>query len=264
MIDWKKIISQKKENPYLKLSPFIEKNGYYIMKPLIKVKSLTQKFKDKVVYENIDFEIYENERLAFLGPNGAGKTTVISSVSGFLKQTQGNIEYFYDYEKKPTEKISVQFQDLKFPNSLTPKDLINFTIKLTNSKEYENEIIEGIKIFEIEKILNTKISKLSGGQQQRINVFISMIGRPKILFLDEFTTGLDISIKNRIQNYILEFCNKNKITLVLISHDIDSIEIMTQRIIVLANKKIYVDAKKDDIEKNFGSIKNILKKYIVQ
>ena len=111
--------------------------------------------------------------------------------------------------------------------------------------------------------MNTKISKLSGGQQQRINVFISMIGSPKILFLDEFTTGLDIAIKNKLQNYILNFCEKNKITLVIISHDIDCIEDMVDRIIILANKEIIMDAKVTDIIKEFGSVKNMLKKYII-
>ena len=104
----------------------------------------------KVIYKNINFEIYENEKVAFLGPNGAGKTTMISTICGFIKPKSGNIDYLFNYNKKPYEKLSVQFQDLQFPSSLTPKDLIEFTIKLTNSKNYEEEIIEGIKAFGME------------------------------------------------------------------------------------------------------------------
>ena len=263
MIDWNKLKQDAHKNPYDEIELFIHKDKYKNFDPLIKIKNLHQKFKDKVVYENIDFEIYKNERVAFLGPNGSGKTTMISTLCGYIKPTSGEIEYLFEYERTPYEKLSAQFQDLKFPTSLTPKDLIEFTVKLTNSQQYEEEILEGIKAFEIDKILNTKISKLSGGQQQRVNVFIALIGRPKILFLDEFTTGLDISIKNKLQNYILDFCKKNKITLVVISHDIDCIETMVDRIIILANKKIYVDSLISDIIKKFGSVKNMLKKYIV-
>ena len=251
------------DNPYLHLDKFIRKESYSSMKPLVLVNNISHSFNHRNIYQDISFEIYENERLAFLGPNGSGKTLTISTVAGFVKPKTGTIEYLFDYEKTPYEKLSVQFQDLKFPISLTPKDLIEFAIKLSNSENKRAEIEEGIKAFEIDKIMNTKISKLSGGQQQRINVFVSMIGSPKILFLDEFTTGLDIAIKNKLQNYILEFCKKNKITLVIISHDIDCIEDIVDRIIILANKEIFIDAKVTDIVKEFGSIKNMLKKYIV-
>lgn len=257
------VVNQNENNPYLHLDKFIQKESYSSMKPLVLINNISHSFEHRNIYQNISFEIYENERLAFLGPNGSGKTLTISTIAGFLKPKSGNIEYLFDYEKTPYEKLSVQFQDLKFPVSLTPKDLIEFAIKLSNSEDKRQEIEEGIKAFEIDKIMNTKISKLSGGQQQRINVFISMIGSPKILFLDEFTTGLDIAIKNKLQNYILNFCEKNKITLVIISHDIDCIEDMVDRIIILANKEIFIDAKVKDIVKEFGSIKNMLKKYIV-
>lgn len=263
MIEWKKISKSEKENPYDNIKSFIKKDAYLPQNALVIVKDLSHNFKSKIIYKNINFEIYKNEKVAFLGPNGAGKTTMISTICGFIKPKSGNIDYLFNYNKKPYEKLSVQFQDLQFPLSLTPKDLIEFTIKLTNSKDCEEEIIEGIKAFGIDDILNIKMSKLSGGQQQRVNVFISIIGKPKILFLDEFTTGLDISVKNKLQKYIMDFCKKNKITLVMISHDVDSIEEMTDRIIVLANKKIIVDAYKKDIENEFGSIRNMLKKFIL-
>ena len=159
------------DNPYLHLDKFIRKESYSSMKPLVLVNNISHSFNHRNIYQDISFEIYENERLAFLGPNGSGKTLTISTVAGFVKPKTGTIEYLFDYEKTPYEKLSVQFQDLKFPISLTPKDLIEFAIKLSNSENKRAEIEEGIKAFEIDKIMNTKISKLSGGQQQRINVF---------------------------------------------------------------------------------------------
>ncbi len=266
MIKIKQIKNDK--NPYENFETFINKNKYP-KDYLIKVENLHQYFKvkgkKKVVLEDINFEIYENDRLAFVGPNGAGKTTSVSIICGYLKSKNGKISYNYEYKNNPYEKISVQFQDLQFPSSLTPKDLIEFSLKLndTDYKSNEKEILEAISIFEIDKIFNTKMSKLSGGQQQRVNVLISLLGKPKVLFLDEFTTGLDIAIKNKIQNFILDFCDKNKIALVIISHDIDCIEEMTNRMIVLADKRILVDAYNKDLIKEYGSVKTALKKYII-
>lgn len=255
------------KNPYDNIQTFIKKNEYINEKPLIVVKDLKHSFKEKhnekLIYQNVNFEIFENERLAFLGPNGSGKSLTVATIIGIIKPKKGKIEYKYKFNHNPYEKISVQFQDLQFPNSLTPLDLIKFTIKLNGIDEKDNELLNALEIFEIEKIKNTKMSKLSGGQQQRVNVFLSMLSKPKILFLDEFTTGLDIAIKYKLQNYILEYCKKHKITLVIVSHDIDCIEEMTDRIIILANKKIYVDAYAKDIVQQFGSVKQMLKKYIL-
>lgn len=254
-------------NPYKNLPDFIRKSSYKDKKPLIKVINLTQRFKTlhqtKTIYENISFEIYKDEVVAFLGPNGSGKTTTVSTLCGINKVKEGEIKYLYKYEKTPYEKLSLQFQDLQFPNSLTPRDLIDFAIKLGNIEIKNKEMDEAIEIFGIDKILNTKMSKLSGGQQQRVNVYISMLSKPKILILDEFTTGLDIAIKNRIQNYIQQFCIKNKITLMLVSHDVDTIEQLADRVIILADGKIKLDAPRKEIVKKFGSIQKMLSKYIL-
>ncbi len=258
-----------KVNPYDGIKHFVKKDAYP-KKALIEVKDMAHYFKTKkgtkVIYEHVNFEIFENERLAFLGPNGAGKTLTISTLCGVYKPKEGEIKYNFEYHHTPYERLSVQFQDLQFPSSLTPRDLITFSLKLYGRDihfENDEEIKRGLDIFGISENLNTKMSKLSGGQQQRVNVFMAMLGKPKVLFLDEFTTGLDIAIKNKIQNYILEFCNKYQITLVIISHDIDCIEDMVDRIIILADKQIIMDAYTKDIIKEYGSVKKMLKQYII-
>lgn len=252
---------------YKNVKPFIKKDEYSKFKSIIEVKNLAHVFNTrkskKEIYSGISFEIYENERVAFLGPNGAGKTLTISTICGIYKPKIGDISYNFKYTHSPYEKLSVQFQDLQFPSSLTGRDLINFSLKLSNIQINEKDFKEGIKILNLEDILNIKMSKLSGGQQQRINVFMAMLGRPKVLFLDEFTTGLDIAIKNKIQKYIKDYCDKYKISLVIISHDIDTIEELADRVIILADKRIILDAQKKDIINKFGSYKNMLKKYIL-
>ncbi len=264
-INWKKLneMESNKTNPYQDVVEFIKKDEYNKQTKLIEVINLKHQFKKKVIYHNISFEIFGNERLAFLGPNGAGKTLTISTICGIYKPKEGTIKYNFDYKTKPYEKISVQFQDLQFPSALSAKDLIDFCLELQEEPESEEDIFEALKVFELDEIVNLPMSKLSGGQQQRVNVFLSMLGKPKVLILDEFTTGLDISIKNKIQNYILEYCNKNQTTLVIISHDVDCIETMVDRIILLADQRILADSYTKDIINEFGSVKNFLKKYII-
>ncbi|MGL5732866.1 MAG: ABC transporter ATP-binding protein [Metamycoplasmataceae bacterium] len=235
---------------------------------LVEIKNLTCKIKGskgwKTIFENVSFNIYKGEKIAFLGPNGAGKTVMVEILSGTRKPTSGEIIYHFDHKKhKPYEHLGVQFQDFEFPTGLTIKDIIDFVIKLNEINNIDIEEFNYIlETFQIKDILDRRVSKLSGGQKQRLNVFISLINNPKVLFLDEFTTGLDIAIKTNIQNFIIEYCNKNNTSLVLISHDIDAITEMVERIIVLAEHEIKMDLTTDEVVNEFGSVSKMLKKYI--
>lgn len=236
---------------------------------LIEVKNLTHEFKtinkSKVIYENVSFNIYKGEKIAFLGPNGAGKTLMVETLCGTRKQTSGEIIYHFKYNKNnPYEHLGVQFQDFEFPVGLTVKDMIKFIIKLNDIKDIDiNEFNYILETFQLKKILNSKVSKLSGGQKQRLNVTLALLNKPKILFLDEFTTGLDIAIKNNIQNFIIEYCNKNNTSLVLISHDIDTIKQIVDRIVIMADKEIKIDMSVKEIEDQFGDVSKLIKKYII-
>ena len=263
----KNIESKQTENPYKSLAILSNDQGNE-KKLMIEVKNLSCKFKtlkgEKVVFENVSFNLYDGENIAFLGPNGAGKTVMVEILSGTRKPTSGEVIYHFEHKKNnPYEYLGVQFQDFEFPTGLTVKDMIEFIIKLNNISDIDvEEFNDFLETFQLKSILKNKISKLSGGQKQRLNVTLALLNKPKILFLDEFTTGLDIAIKNNIQKFIINYCNKNKTSLVLVSHDIDSIDEMTQRIIVLAEQEIKIDLTKKEIVKKFGSIAELLKKYI--
>ncbi|MGL6125215.1 MAG: ATP-binding cassette domain-containing protein [Metamycoplasmataceae bacterium] len=263
----KRIESPEAKNPYDQLEIFHSENAPK-RELIIEVKNLTCKIKTLkgtiTVFENISFNLYKGEKIAFLGPNGAGKTVMVEILSGTRKATSGEIIYHFDHKKnKPHEYLGVQFQDFEFPTGLTIKDIIDFIIKLNeinniNTEEF-NDILE---TFQLKDILDNKISKLSGGQKQRLNVFIALLNNPKVLFLDEFTTGLDIAIKTNIQNFIVDYCSKNETSLVLISHDIDAITEIVERIIILAEHQIKIDLSSEEVVKKFGSISKLLKKYI--
>ena len=261
---WKKINLEKQQKNVQELESIINyesKNNI-----LIEVKDLSKVYKQgkrkvKKVFENINLNIYENEIIALIGPNGAGKTTLVEIISQIKKQTSGTIKFHYQSDDEK-ENIGVQFQDLAFPRGLTVKDFIDFQIMLSKNNISSEFLNEMLATFQLAEFLNYKVSKLSGGQQQRLNVLIAMMNKPKVLFLDEFTTGLDIAIKNEIKNFILKYAKDNNITIVLISHDIDIIDQMAQRFVLITNNKIVVDTDKENIEKKFKSVSNFLFNYI--
>lgn len=262
-----KIESPQLVNPYEKLE-IINSDIKNEKEPIIEVKNLTCKIKmlkgSKTIFEDVSFNLYKGEKVAFLGPNGAGKTLTVEILSGTRKASSGEIIYHFEHKKhNPYEHLGVQFQDFDFPTGLTIKDIIDFIIKLNNISNINVEEFNYIlETFQLKQILKSKVSKLSGGQRQRLNVVISLLNNPKVLFLDEFTTGLDIAIKNNIQNFIVEYCNKNNTTLVLISHDTDVISQVSERIIILAEKQIKINLTKPEVIDKFGSVSKMLKKYI--
>ncbi|MGL5630200.1 MAG: ATP-binding cassette domain-containing protein [Mycoplasmoidaceae bacterium] len=262
-IDWLaiqklKITEKKKEL----LFPIIESNN---LPPLIKIENLSHFYghgkNKKLIFKDLNFSICDNEVLALLGSNGVGKTTLVKIISGIINATSGNVNFLYE-KKIDSERLDVQFQDISFPSSLKVKDILNFIINMSPSKLSDEILAEMLTKFQLKNQLNSYAKNLSGGQQQRLNVMIAMLSKPRVLFLDEFTTGLDIESKLCIKNFIIEFSKKENIVIVIISHDIDIINDMADRIILLSNKGVTINSSKQALIDKFGSLSNFLYKYI--
>lgn len=233
---------------------------------LINVQNLTKEFgkldKKKVVLNNINFEIREGENVAFLGTNGAGKTTLVEILAGLNKPTSGTVEYKFAYDKTPLEKLGIQFQDSSYPPGITVKEVIKFIIGVYSCKVSEEELEGLINIFGIDIFYKRRASSLSGGQQQRLNALLAIIHKPKVIFLDEISTGLDISIRTRIKDFIKEYAIENGMTIVLVSHDMPEIEYLADRIIVLDKGTIVASIYKDEIMAKYGDVTNFISNYI--
>lgn len=261
-INWKNISRVAKPSKITKLVPIFDKVNAN-KKVLIKVKNLKQVFGKNLIYKNVNFNINQGETLALLGCNGAGKTTLVETIAGITKQTSGEVQFLYNVKGKG-HAVGVQFQDLSLPNGVSIKDIIQFVVALYEGDDLETKIVdEMLEKFRLKEFLHLQAKKLSGGQQQRLNVMIALLSKPKVLFLDEFTTGLDIDVKNKIKDYILDFTKKNNISIVLISHDVDMITEMSDRILILAEKTLLVDATCTTLVEKFGSISEFLKRYII-
>ncbi len=231
-------------------------------KKVIEVKNLYKSFGNgenkKVVLNNINLDIYEGENIALLGGNGAGKTTLVEILAGLNKPTSGKINYLFDYKKSFQEKIGIQFQDSSYPPAISVKEVIKFMINIYGSKMNKDELNALIKIFGIDEYYKKRASKLSGGQQQRLNVLLALIHKPHIIFLDELSTGLDISIRTRIKNFIQEYSIENNMLIILVSHDMGEVQQLCQRMIFLKNGQIVVN----DLIKNLVKKNETLESYV--
>ena len=231
------------------------------LKQLIHIDNIYKNFHKKEILKGVNFTINENEHLIILGSNGAGKTVLVETIAGLIKPTSGKIKYNFD-STDLNQQIGVQFQAIDFPSNLTPHDVIQFNIDLFKINIEKTELNELIVAFKIDRFINQKCSKLSGGQKQRLNVLLALINKPKVVFLDEFSTGLDFLIKSQIEEFLLSYAHKNNITVVIVSHDVNEIEIFAKKIVVLSQGKIVLSATKEEVIEEFGSIRNLMQKYI--
>ena len=191
---------------------------------IIEVRQLQKSYKDVKAVNGIDFYVAEGELFAFLGLNGAGKSTTIDMLCTFLKPDRGSIK-INNYEVgKDDEKIKslvgVVFQESVLDELLTVKENLITRSKLYNmSKDEFNKNLEEIAdITGIREIINRQYRKLSGGQRRRVDIARALINKPKILFLDEPTTGLDPKTRKNVWDMIRTLQKDNNMTVFLTTH----------------------------------------------
>lgn len=219
----------------------------------------------KIIFDDLNFTIYEGQIIAIVGQNGVGKTTLFEIITQIRKINKGKIIFPHeDAKKDPTKYIGMQTQDFVFPSGLTVKDVVEFILELQqiDITDEIGEFKRMLKIFQLDALWNEKASKLSGGQQQRLNLFISLLNHPKILLLDEYATGLDIKSKELIESFIMSYIKIHHITLVFISHELGGLTQMANRYVIINNKNIMVDLPVDKVNNLFGSVTNLIKYYI--
>ncbi|MGL4342982.1 MAG: ATP-binding cassette domain-containing protein [Metamycoplasmataceae bacterium] len=201
--------------------------------------------------KNISFNVRRGHNLAILGGNGAGKTILTEMIIGINKPDSGTFKYNYIFNKSYQEKIGIQFQDSSYPIGIKCRDIVNFFIEIFNLRFKKNELEKLIKEFGLIEFYNKNASSLSGGQQQRLNLLLSVLHKPSLLFLDELSTGLDIKIRNNIKEFIKKYAIENDITIVIVSHDMSEVQYLCEDIVTIKDGEI--------IDKN--TIKSILEKH---
>ena len=207
---------------------------------VIKVEKLSKKIKDKEILRNISFEIHHGECVALIGPNGAGKTTLIDCLLGdkFMSSGQVAIQGFAPTDPRLKQLISVLPQENAVVQSLKVKELLSFFKSLYPGSLSDKEIDDLLRFSDKQK--NQLAGKLSGGQKRLFSFVLALIGRPKILFLDEPTAAMDTSTRQHFWE-IIDRLKKNGVTIVYSSHYIEEVEHTADRILVLHKGELIRD-----------------------
>ena len=230
---------------------------------IIEVRQLQKSYKDVKAVNGIDFYVAEGELFAFLGLNGAGKSTTIDMLCTFLKPDRGSIK-INNYEVgKDDEKIKslvgVVFQESVLDELLTVKENLITRSKLYNmSKDEFNKNLEEIAdITGIREIINRQYRKLSGGQRRRVDIARALINKPKILFLDEPTTGLDPKTRKNVWDMIRTLQKDNNMTVFLTTHYMEEAS-KADYIVVMDKGVIAAKGTTDELKEKYAKDKMII------
>lgn len=208
--------------------------------------------------DQVSFEVEEGEALAFIGPNGAGKSTTIKMLTGILYPDGGRVEVLGIDPVKKRKKLAYEIgtvfgQKEQLWTHLTPYDNFRFFAAIYDitDKEADVRIRELAETFELGTFINTPVRNLSLGQRIRCEIVASLIHRPKVLFLDEPTIGLDPVVKENIRQLIRQMNKELHTTIFLTSHDIGDIEKLCKRIVIVNSGQIVLDDSMEHLKYHY-------------
>ncbi|MBI2151895.1 ATP-binding cassette domain-containing protein [Candidatus Woesearchaeota archaeon] len=255
------------------------------MVAIISIKNLTKEFKTRrkeaglkgsiksifspsykltKAVDNVSFTIKKGEVIGFIGPNGAGKSTTIKMMSGILFPSKGKMDVFGYNPQKQRKDLSFHIgtvfgQKPQLWYHLPAIDTYNLFSKIyeLDEKSYRSRLDYLVKLFEVEEIIFQPVRKLSLGQRMRCEIIASLLHGPKVLFLDEPTIGLDLIAKKKIRELLKRLNENEKVTIVLTSHDMDDVEQICNRLIIINEGKIVYDGSTKDIREKYLKYKVI-------
>lgn len=206
--------------------------------PIIQVKNLVKNFGDFTAVKGTSFEVYENEIFGILGPNGAGKTTTLEILETLQSQSAGEVLIDgIDTRHHPLEvkrRIGVQLQSAGFYPELTLIELLDMFAAMYDTKVDPLEMLSKVQLTDKAK---SYVNKLSGGQKQRFSIASTLVNNPKIIFLDEPTTGLDPQARINLWELIKEI-HKTGVTIVLTTHYLEEAENLCDRVAIMDQGEI--------------------------
>ncbi|MCX3066680.1 MAG: ABC transporter ATP-binding protein [Cetobacterium sp.] len=220
-------------------------------KIIFKIKNLNKKFKNSMILDNVNFDIFEGETLGIVGPSGCGKSTFGKILLLLLSPNSGEIIYknknIFDYNKNEIlefrKDVQMVLQDPYL--SLNPRKNIKWHLEeplaVLNYPKNERlkKILSMLELVGLSKdYLDKYPNQLSGGQKQRVLILAALLINPKIIVLDESVSALDISVQAQILNLLVELQQKLNLTYIFISHDLNVVKYMCDRIISFENGKV--------------------------
>lgn len=223
----------------------------------VKCENLTKKFKEVTALDNCSLEVEEGGLFGLLGVNGAGKTTLIKILCGLSKLSGGEASVF---GKSVTGEmaaikslIGISPQETSVAGKLTVKENLEFFAEIyyKDKAERQQAVERIIETFSMQEVLSRRAGKLSGGWQRRLSIAAALVSKPKILFLDEPTLGLDVLARRELWQVIKKI--KGETTIVLTSHYLEEIEALCDKVAILAKGKVKAVGTVEEIKKVGGT-----------
>ena len=216
----------------------------------IKTENLRKEYRDIVAVDGLNLEIEEGELFSLLGVNGAGKTTTIKMLTTLTKPTSGNAfilgNSILTGEEKVKELVDVSMQETAVARNLTVEENIEFYAKLSGQSEEETEKTKNYvySAFSLKEVAKKRAATLSGGWQRKLSIALALVTKPKVLFLDEPTLGLDVIARRELWKTISAL--KGKMTIVLTTHYMEEAEALSDRIgIMVGGKLVFIGTKEE-------------------
>jgi ABC-2 type transport system ATP-binding protein len=219
------------------------------------VKSLLRrKYETRLAVDGITFSIGRGEVVGLLGPNGAGKTTTLKMLSGLLYVTSGEVEVLgftpsdrkHDYLRRIALVMgqkSMLWWDVPAMESL----LLHKEMYGLDADEFERNVAELAELLEVRDLLNVQVRKVSLGERMKLELMAALVHGPEILFLDEPTIGLDVVAKARVRTFLAEVNKLRGTTILVTSHDMDDIEALCSRVMIIDHGRLQYDGGLDEL-----------------
>ncbi|WP_040210968.1 ABC transporter ATP-binding protein [Clostridium polynesiense] len=224
---------------------------------IIEVKNLNVRYKDKKAVNNVSFNVNQGEVFGMIGANGAGKTTTIECIEGLRNNYDGEIKILGLSPKKDRKKlhklIGVQLQETSYQDRLKVKEICRLFASFYEEKEDFGALA---KEFGLHDKLNSYVGKLSGGQRQKLSIILALISKPKVIFLDELTTGLDPKSRKDMWETVLTLKNRG-ITIYLTTHFMEEAEYLCDRVAIMKEGKIAALDTVDNLKNNHGLLDKV-------
>ncbi|MBP5662038.1 MAG: ATP-binding cassette domain-containing protein [Clostridia bacterium] len=222
----------------------------------IAIKNLKKVYKDVTAVDGLSLEINEGELFSLLGVNGAGKTTTIKMLSTLVSPSGGDAEILgHSILKDPNavkQVIDISMQETAVARKLTVKENIDFYARLSGQNAQEIQISKQAvyDIFGLDSVRDRQAQKLSGGWQRKLSIALALVSRPKVLFLDEPTLGLDVLARRELWKAIQAL--KGSMTIILTTHYMEEAEALSDRIGIMQSGKLLFAGTKEALFEQSG------------
>ena len=222
---------------------------------IISIKNINKKFNNKIIFENFNIDFYENQVNCIIGKSGCGKSTLLNIISGIIKNDDDKFETIEKYG------VSYIFQDDRLIDWLTVGENITLVVKkLYNKKKCDDLCNKYLSLVGIKEYKNYYPQMLSGGLRQRVNIARAFIYPSKIIIMDEPFKSIDVINKEIIMNNFRKILEKEKRTVLFVTHDIDEALLLSDKIYVLGKSPVEIKEIFDSKDTTKEEVYNLIKK----